>query len=78
MQYPGKQINQTWKKMTKNLILGPIFLQVLPLLVSYTLFQAIILCFKGKLMNQTWENVKKPNFRPDFGLFDPNLLSPLP
>ena len=29
--------------------------------------------FKGKLMNQTWENNKKPNFEPDFGLFGPNL-----
>ena len=32
--------------------------------------------FKGKLMNQTWENGKKLNFGPDFGLFDafgPNL-----
>ena len=25
--------------------------------------------FKGKLMNQTWENDKKPNFEPDFGSF---------
>ena len=24
-------------------------------------------------MNQTWENKKKPNFGPDFGLFGPNL-----
>ena len=24
-------------------------------------------------MNQTWENNKKPNFEPNFGLFDPNL-----
>ena len=24
-------------------------------------------------MNQTWENGKKPNFGPDFGLFRPNL-----
>ena len=25
--------------------------------------------FKGKLLNQTWENdKKKPNFGPDFGL----------
>ena len=24
-------------------------------------------------MNQTWENNKKPNFGPDFGLFGPNL-----
>ena len=29
--------------------------------------------FKGKLMNQIWENGKKLNFGPDFGLFDPNL-----
>ena len=24
-------------------------------------------------MNKTWENAKKPNFRPDFGLFSLNL-----
>ena len=24
-------------------------------------------------MNQIWENGKKPNFGPDFGLFGPNL-----
>ena len=24
-------------------------------------------------MNQTWEYGKKPNFGPNFGLFDPNL-----
>ena len=24
-------------------------------------------------MNQTWKKDKKPNFGPDFGLFDPNL-----
>ena len=29
--------------------------------------------FKGKLMNQTWENDKKTNFRPDCGLFGQNL-----
>ena len=29
--------------------------------------------FKGKLINQTWENGKKSNFEPDFGLFDSNL-----
>ena len=27
----------------------------------------------GKLINQTWENSKKPNFGPDFGLIGPNL-----
>ena len=29
--------------------------------------------FKGKLMHQTWGNGKKPNFGPDFSLFDPNF-----
>ena len=24
-------------------------------------------------MNQTWENSKRPNSEPDFGLFDPNM-----
>ena len=29
--------------------------------------------FQRELMNQTWENDKKPSFGPDFGPFDPNL-----
>ena len=29
--------------------------------------------FQGKLMNQTWENDKKPNFGADFGPFGPNV-----
>ena len=29
--------------------------------------------FQEKLMNQTWKNGKKPNFRPGFSLFCPNL-----
>ena len=28
--------------------------------------------FKGKQMNQTWENGEKPSFEPDFGQFVPN------
>ena len=32
--------------------------------------------FKVKLMNKALENVKKPNFGPDFGLFTPNLKPP--
>ena len=31
--------------------------------------------FKGKLMNKTWENDKKPGFRPDFGPLDSHLGS---
>ena len=29
--------------------------------------------FKGKLMNQAWENGKNPNFGPDFGPFWPKF-----
>ena len=29
--------------------------------------------FQRKLMNQTWENSKKPSFGSDFGPFCPNL-----
>ena len=29
--------------------------------------------FTGKLINQPWENDKKPNFMPNFGLFNQNL-----
>ena len=29
--------------------------------------------FKGKLIHQTSENSKRPNSKPDFGLFHPNL-----
>ena len=29
--------------------------------------------YQGKLMNQTWENDKKPGFGPDFGIFGPYL-----
>ena len=28
--------------------------------------------FRGKLMNQIWENCKKPSFGPDFRPFGPN------
>ena len=28
--------------------------------------------FQGKLMNQAWENDKKPSFGSDFGSFGPN------
>ena len=41
---------------------------MLDILVSYHCMQ-----FQGKLMNQIWENSKKPKFGPDFGPFGPNL-----
>ena len=30
--------------------------------------------FQGKLINQTWENGKKPSLGQDFGPFDPNFV----
>ena len=40
---------------------------MLDIVASYRCVQ-----FKGKLMNQTWEN-EKPSFGLNFGLFGPNL-----
>ena len=64
--------------MEKTLILVPnlglqdffrdIYLYYLDVVPSYHPMQ-----FTGKLMNQTWENGKKPDFRSDFGSFSPNL-----
>ena len=44
------------------------FYELLEIVTSYHPMQ-----FKGKLMNQTWENSKKPNFGSYFGSFDLNL-----
>ena len=41
---------------------------MLDIVVSYQCMQ-----FQGKLMNQTWENGKKPSFGPDFSPSGPNL-----
>ena len=69
--------------MAKTLISDPIlpppppnffrefYLYYLGIVPSYHLTQ-----FKGKLMNQTGENGKNPNFRPDFDLSGPNLPPP--
>ena len=43
------------------------YLYLLDIAASYHDMQ-----FKGKLMNQPWEIGKKSNFRPNFGLLDPN------
>ena len=61
--------------MTKNLILGPILAHLTQIFFCgfYHYYQLDIvpsyhpMQFKGKLMNQTWENGKKPNFGPEFG-----------
>ena len=44
------------------------FYYMLDIVASYHCMQ-----FQGKLMNQTWENSKKPIFGPDFGPFSPDL-----
>ena len=77
-------MNQTWeydRKPSFELIcvlfgpnLGPHFFcefyhyYMLNIVASYHCMQQ-----QRKLMNQTWENDKKPSFGPDFGPFDPNL-----
>ena len=52
----------------QNFFHGFYFYQQLDNVPSYHPMQ-----FLGKLMNQTSENGKKPNFGPDFGLFGPKL-----
>ena len=46
------------------------FHQLLTIVSSYYRMQ-----FKVKLVNEAWENDKKPNFGPDFGPFAPKLSS---
>ena len=46
------------------------FHKLLSIVSSYYRMQ-----FKVKLMIETWENDKKPNFGPDFGSFPPKLSS---
>ena len=41
---------------------------MLDIVASYHCMQ-----FRGKLINQTCENSKKPSFGPDFGPFGPNF-----
>ena len=41
--------------------------QMLDIIASYQCMQ-----FQGKIMNQTWENGKKPSLRPDFVQISPN------
>ena len=70
--------------MAKNLISRPILAllaeiwahkiwfyiyQWLEIVSSYHSMQ-----FKGKLMNQTWDNYNKSNFGNDFGLFGPPVF----
>ena len=51
-----------------KLVLEFYFHELLKIVPSYYGMQ-----FKVKLMNEVWENDKKPNFGPDFGPFAPKL-----
>ena len=71
--------------MTKNLILGPIFVhlveiwtpffffffQGLPLLVVRHCSKLSLYTISRKTNEPNWENDKKPSFGPNFGQFDP-------
>ena len=89
MQFPGKLMKQTWRNdkrpnfRTHFVPFGqdlgsPIFFFVGFTSIRYLLYNVVIyhcLQFQGKLVNQTWENDKKPNFRSNFGLyFDHQIL----
>ena len=68
---------QTWK-IKKNLISSPIlghqhFYHDFYLYWCLDVISNHPMQFKEKIVNQTWENDKKPNFKPDFGLFGLNL-----
>ena len=86
MQFQGKLMNQAWERKWQKkpsfgtnidpfgTNLGPknffhtFYLYYIDIVASYHCMR-----FQGKLMNQTWENSKKPSFKTDFGLFGPNL-----
>ena len=79
-------MNQTWEIETKPNFgpdFGPFwpkfgpkkfFSWVLPLLdVRHRCKLSFCMQFQGKLVNQIWNNVKKPSFGSDSGPFDSNL-----
>ena len=44
-------------------------------ITQYLMYLIYCMKFQGTLMNQNWENDKKPSFGTDFGPFGPNLDS---
>ena len=78
--------------MTKNLVSGPSLARFGPNLVTKNVFGEFYhylmfdidasyypMQFQGKIKTQTWENGKKPIFRPDFvsfGTFGPKTFFP--
>ena len=85
MLFQGKLLNQTWQNSKKPSFrhdfgwfwpkFGPqnffceLFLyEMLEIIASYHCMP-----FQEKLLNQTWQNGRKPSCRPDFGLFWPKF-----
>ena len=58
-------LTQIW---TQHFFYGFSLYYIIDTVASYHCMQ-----FQGILMNQIWENGKKPTFRTDFGSFSPNL-----
>ena len=46
---------------------------MLNIVASYYAIMKFLMQFQGELMNETWENGKKPSFELNFGPFGPNL-----
>ena len=91
MQFQGKLMNQTWENgkipsFEPNFgLFWPKFRPqnfcswFLPLLDLRNCCKlSLYMIFQGKLMNETWENSKKPSFRPGFRSFVLNLPPPPP
>ena len=83
MQFKGKLIDQTWEFGRKSNFVhdfcpfwpkpGPQKFYVGFNSTGYIIASYHCLQFQGKLMNQTWENGKKPSFSPNFGPFGQNM-----
>ena len=86
LQFQGKLKNQTWENGKTTTWFQDWFWPLRPKfgprnffhgLCLYCMFDIVssyhCMQLQGKLMNQTWENSKKPSFWPDFGPFGPNL-----
>ena len=59
---PSLGLGSLWRKFGPKIFFNGFYLyQMLDIVASYHCMQ-----FQGKLMNQTWENDKKPSFKTDF------------
>ena len=84
MPFQGRLMNQTWENDQKPSFradFGPtlhpenFFRRFYLYLILYIVASYHCMLFQGKLMNQPWENGRKPSFGPNAGPFGPNLGS---